>query len=155
MAKPKSRWVCQECGTHSTRFMGRCTDCGTWNSLVEEILSEEPAAGKGKGARSVKPGAGPTPLDSVDSDEIPRILSGIEAVDDVLGGGLVPGSVILLAGDPGIGKSTLLLQISAMIARTAHVLYVSGEESAQQVSHRASRLGITSPRILVDSEQNM
>jgi DNA repair protein RadA/Sms len=155
MAKPKSRWVCQECGTHSSRFMGRCTECGAWNSFVEEILTEEPAAGKGKGARSVKPSAGPTPLDSVDSEEIPRILSGIEAVDDVLGGGLVPGSVILLAGDPGIGKSTLLLQISAMIARTAQVLYVSGEESAQQVRLRAARLGISSPRILVDSEQNM
>lgn len=154
MARTKSRWVCQECGFQATRFLGRCTECQTWNSLVEEIV--ETTSGRGKaGIQPEGKGSGPQLLSAVELDEQERISCGFTGVDEVLGGGLVAGSVILLAGDPGIGKSTLLLQLCQVISKQAKLLYINGEESRQQVKLRAERLQIDAPQMLVDSEQNV
>lgn len=155
MARAKSRWVCQQCGFQASRFLGRCTECQSWNSLVEEIIADEPAGFNGRKANLSEDSQGPRTLASVETDEQSRISCGLAAVNEVLGGGLVPGSVILLAGDPGIGKSTLLLQLSEIISSGLNLLYISGEESRQQVKLRAARLGIKSENILIDSEQNV
>ena len=169
MPKVKSRWVCQECGFQASGFLGKCTDCGSWNSLVEELLNEEvQAAGKknlvarlnaGIGGVTGGQSTGPKSLAEIDINTVTldasRLSTGLTGLDEVLGGGLVPGSVILLAGDPGVGKSTLLLQVANFIARSHKVLYVSGEESASQVKLRASRLGVDNGSILVDSEQDI
>ncbi|HEY9870542.1 MAG TPA: DNA repair protein RadA [Candidatus Obscuribacterales bacterium] len=162
MAKPKSRWVCQQCGFASSKFLGRCTECLAWNSLAEEALPDEAAAALSRGAAPARRGLsatlagdGPRPLDSVELGEWGRFPTGIAGLDEVLGGGLVPGSVILLAGDPGVGKSTLLLRMCELVAGSRPVLYISGEESAGQVKLRAQRLGIQEPGILVDAEQDV
>jgi DNA repair protein RadA/Sms len=168
MAKLKSRWVCQECGFQTFRSLGRCTECGNWNSFVEEIFEDE-SAKKGFAARlSAMPDPAlngrtaetSVPLDQIESTSLEskefRLDTGSPGLDEVLGGGLVPGSVLLLAGDPGIGKSTLLLQVAQTIAQTnKRVLYVSGEESAAQVRLRANRLGISHGNILVTSAQDV
>src|SRR5476651_132694 len=109
--------------------MGKCEQCGAWNSLLEEIVAATPTFGKSKPVTALKP----TVLDDIAVASFPRISSGLAEVDLVLGGGIVPGSVMLLSGDPGIGKSTLVLQIAAALASSAKVLYVSGEESATQI----------------------
>jgi DNA repair protein RadA/Sms len=160
MARAKSRWVCQECGFQTSAFLGRCTDCGTWGSLVEERVQEEASAPKRPAlARMALVGEtkskGPLLLREIETSESDRMLTEIRGLDEVLGGGLVPGSVCLLAGDPGIGKSTLLLQVAKAISAKRKVLYVTGEESAAQVRMRASRLGIESDLLYVDSEQNI
>lgn len=157
MAKAKTRWVCQECGFNTSRFLGKCTECNQWNSFVEEMeqdVSTLPIRVRGA-ALGVTSSTGPQRLDEIDSAEHPRVSTGIKSVDEVLGGGLVPGSVILISGDPGIGKSTFLLQIANEIARHNRVMYVSAEESKQQVRMRAERLGMTSPNMLLDSEHNI
>lgn len=140
MAKPKRRYVCQECGAVSHRWQGQCGDCGEWNTLVEE------AAETRFSARHDLSGGGREiafePLDVAEAPA-PRLGTGIAEFDRALGGGLVPGSAILLGGEPGIGKSTLLLQAAAAIAgRGGEALYVSGEEATAQVRMRASRLGV-------------
>ena len=156
MAKMKSRWVCQECGFQSSRFLGRCTDCGAWSSLTEEIVADGQAAGKSLAAQRPSFGGGqPVRLDQVESAEAHRFATGIAGLDEVLGGGLVPGAVVLIAGDPGVGKSTLLLQVSQRVSTTRPVLYISGEESARQVKLRAERLGLHARGILVDSSQDV
>lgn len=143
MVKLKTQFVCQQCGANYSKWSGRCDNCGEWNTLVEQ----EPAAG-GSGQSSVaKAGSSGKKLTvqsikSAHADkDSGRLTTGIGDLDIVLGGGVVPGSVTLLAGQPGIGKSTLLLQIAANMAAKGSVLYVSGEESAHQVALRASRLG--------------
>ncbi len=136
MAKLVTKYVCQNCAAVYARWMGKCEQCGQWNSLVEEV-SARPAAGS-KSTAAAKP----EHLASIETSATPRVPSGISEVDQVLGGGVVPGSVMLLSGDPGIGKSTLVLQIAAQVAATSPVLYVSGEESAAQVKMRADRLGV-------------
>lgn len=141
MAKPKQQFTCQQCGSTYTKWMGRCENCGEWNTLVEQMPQ---AVGKSAVARSAASGTILTPqeLGSIDPEErMSRISTGIADLDTVLGGGILPGGVTLLAGQPGMGKSTLLLQISAHIARSHAVLYASGEESAHQVKQRAERLG--------------
>ncbi|MFA7340134.1 MAG: DNA repair protein RadA [Candidatus Obscuribacterales bacterium] len=174
MAKGKSRWVCQQCGFQSSRSMGRCTECGNWNSFVEELAPEDDSAKKGFAARlaAVSNGlSGPNgtngpnntggqankalPLSQIDTDESGRLETGMAGLDEVLGGGLMPGSVILIAGDPGVGKSTLLMQVAKNLSRTHQILYITGEESAAQVSLRAGRLGVTSDNVLVAAEQNV
>lgn len=141
MAKAKQIYVCQQCGATSSKWAGRCENCGEWNSLVEQTPS---SAGKSAVAKSATTGR---PLDvsslrSVAADEgLRRLKTGIVDLDTVLGGGILPGGVTLLAGQPGIGKSTLLLQVVSHIASSFSVLYVSGEESAGQVRLRAERLG--------------
>ncbi|KAA0251106.1 MAG: DNA repair protein RadA [Acidobacteria bacterium] len=139
---------CTACGAQSPRWLGRCPECGSWNTLVEEAPVERRAAA----APSAGPSA-PVRLSDVDATEAPRLLLGIEELDRVLGGGLVPGSVVLLGGEPGIGKSTLLLQAAASLAKRAGpVLYVSAEESARQVRMRADRLGAAAEGILLLAE---
>src|SRR5271156_5207491 len=136
MAKLKSRWVCQECGFQTSRFLGRCTECGNWNSLVEEVF-EDDLAKKGFASRlsaspenaiSLPASAKTIPLDQIDGTSVEskqfRLETGSPGLDEVLGGGLVPGSVVLLAGDPGIGKSTLLLQLAKSAAKQYKVLYI-------------------------------
>jgi DNA repair protein RadA/Sms len=117
--------------------MGKCEQCGAWNSMVEEAA---PAASSGR--RGGMTGAKPQPLGAIETKKLPRIPTGIGEADQVLGGGMVPGAVMLLSGDPGIGKSTLVMQVAANVAAKAAVLYVSGEESATQIKLRADRLGV-------------
>jgi DNA repair protein RadA/Sms len=138
MAKARTVYQCAECGGHSPKWQGQCPHCSAWNTLIEAIT-----AGAGTRFESV---AGTksvvTPLASVEAKESRRIRSGLEEFDRVLGGGLVAGGVVLLGGDPGIGKSTLLLQASAALGAAHRTLYVSGEESVEQVALRAQRLGL-------------
>lgn len=141
MVKSKSQFVCQQCGATYGKWSGRCDNCGEWNTLVEQA-----AQSSGKSAVDRSRGSGSilqvTNLRSIDSeDELRRISTGFKDLDIVLGGGILPGGVSLLAGQPGIGKSTLLLQVTAHVAEKYSVLYASGEESAHQVKLRAERLG--------------
>ena len=145
MKPPKAVFVCQECGAQSPKWAGRCADCGAWNSLVEERAED----GAVPGALSAPPryalggGAGARLYADIQMADAPRLATGIEEFDRVLGGGVVPGSLVLLGGEPGIGKSTLLLQAAASFARAAGpVLYSSGEESEHQVKSRGERLGV-------------
>ena len=138
----KKVYVCQECGGSQPKWMGRCPDCGAWDSLQEEKetpRAHRPGAGKRRGA----PAPSVTPLAEVSSSAAGVIAAGIGEFDTVLGGGAVPGSTVLIGGEPGIGKSTLLLQVAGRFAqRGIGTLYVSGEESAAQIKLRADRLGI-------------
>jgi len=141
MVKSRTQFICQKCGASYTKWTGKCENCGEWNSLVEQAPT---SAGASAVARSQNRGKVLTAqtMRSIENDtKFNRISSGIKDFDDVLGGGILPGGVMLLAGQPGIGKSTLLLQIAAYVAKTEAVLYVSGEESAHQVKLRAIRLG--------------
>jgi DNA repair protein RadA/Sms len=142
--KAKNVFVCQECGAQAPKWLGRCTDCGAWNSLVEERVGDPataPAGGNRYGA--LVPGGGAKLYADVESTTTARLSTGIGELDRVLGGGVVPGSMVLLGGEPGIGKSTLLLQAAANVAREiGPVLYSSGEESEHQVKSRGERLGV-------------
>ncbi len=140
MGKSKTVYVCNECGASAPRWLGRCPGCDGWNTLVEErVAPARRAAGGGRGAGQ---GARPTRLGDVRGEEAGRLPTGMEELDRVLGGGAVEGGVTLLGGDPGIGKSTLLMQALARLAAAGHrALYVTGEESAAQVALRAERIG--------------
>ena len=143
MAKAKPLYVCTECGGQSPKWQGQCPHCGTWNTLVETIATPAPARFEGvAGTRSSI-----TPLASVTPRASARVATGLEEFDRVLGGGLVPGGVILLGGDPGIGKSTLLLQAGAALGAAHRTLYVTGEESAEQIALRAQRLALVNAPI--------
>lgn len=149
MPKLKSRFVCQECGSQSVKWQGRCPDCGGWNTFVEEFDSP-------KTASAHMPFAPPSLLSSIDSKEEVRFYSGMEEFDRVLGGGLVSGSLVLIGGAPGIGKSTLLLQAASEVSKNkGSVLYVSGEESLHQTKLRAGRLGLAGEKLYLLSEINL
>jgi len=149
LAKSRSVFVCQECGDTSIKWYGRCPSCGQWGSLVEEVQEKKPT-------NLPSSGEVPRPVTQVGADETKRALTGISELDGVLGGGLVPGSLVLLGGEPGIGKSTLLLQAAKAVAENAgQVLYVSGEESASQVGLRARRLQAMSDNLLLLSNNNL
>lgn len=153
MAKTKTKFICQNCGYESPKWMGKCPGCGTWNSFIEEVLSVEKAS-LGGIRSTVKQKA--FSITEIVGDNEPRYVTPIGELNRVLGGGFVPGSLILVGGDPGIGKSTLLLQVShAMTERDCKVLYVSGEESVKQTKLRADRLGIHTPLLYVLSETNV
>jgi DNA repair protein RadA/Sms len=146
MKKVKTSFFCQNCGHQSLKWAGKCPGCGQWNTFVEEEIRE---AGPGSRAE-LSFNEKPLPIDTIVSDERERVKSGIEEVDRVLGGGIVRGSAVLVGGDPGIGKSTLLLQVMQhLAARGLKVLYVSGEESARQIKMRGERIGATSGNILI------
>ena len=150
---PHSAFVCQSCGSHSPKWVGRCADCGTWNSLVEEKI--QPLKNTSEFERyGLASGSNEASLYSeVDMVTTARLSSGIDEFDRVLGGGIVPGSVVLIGGEPGIGKSTLLLQAAGKIASAAGpVLYASGEESEHQVKYRGQRLGIVDPALYLFAE---
>ncbi|WP_028079279.1 DNA repair protein RadA [Solimonas soli] len=141
MAKAKTQYVCQNCGGTSPKWVGQCPDCGAWNTLTETlaVAAPKPRAGGMSGAANGRV----QKLDEVQLQEEPRSHTGLAEMDRVLGGGIVPGAVILIGGDPGIGKSTLLLQMLAEVQGRLPTLYVTGEESLTQVHLRAKRLGLT------------
>ncbi|MDH3758213.1 MAG: DNA repair protein RadA [Gammaproteobacteria bacterium] len=143
MAKQKTAYVCAQCGAHSVKWAGQCPDCGAWNTLSEFRVAAAAAAS----------GAEATGLDALELDPEERYATGFAEFDRVLGGGLVPGAVVLLGGDPGVGKSTLLQQVSGHVQGAVPVLYATGEESLRQVSQRARRLAIesTSLKVLADT----
>lgn len=149
MAKEKTIYTCQKCGSQSPKWMGKCLDCGEWNSFVEETFSAGGLSTMGT-AKNFTP---PRPLTEINEQEGKHEPTGIPELDRVLGGGLVPGSAILIGGEPGIGKSTLLLETLGKIAAGGKkVLYVTGEESAAQIKMRASRLKIAEERLLIATE---
>lgn len=155
MVKRKTKYVCQECGYESAKWMGKCPECNAWNTLVEEI---EVSSTRDKHTFSggIKSAAKPEKITAIQSQKEPRVTTKMKEFNRVLGGGIVPGSLVLIGGDPGIGKSTLLLQISAQLAeKQLPVLYISGEESTQQTKLRADRLGVTADLLYVLAETNM
>jgi DNA repair protein RadA/Sms len=151
MPRLRSRFVCGSCGFTTARPLGRCPECSAWGALIEEAV--EAAAGASRGAPGG--GADPVPLCEVQGGDVPRRPTGLGEIDRVLGGGLVAGSLVLLGGDPGVGKSTLLLQALGGLARSGPVLYVSGEESREQVAMRGRRLGADAPQLLVLAETRL
>jgi DNA repair protein RadA/Sms len=157
MSKGHSRFVCQACGATQARWMGRCPDCGEWNTMVETLV-EASSRSVLHTNQALVPGTGgqAQPLSEIPFDASARLQVPIEELNRVLGGGIVAGSVVLVSGDPGIGKSTLLLQLASVVsAGAAPVLYVSGEESAQQIKLRAERLGINAPRLYILAETQL
>jgi DNA repair protein RadA/Sms len=150
--KFKTLFVCQQCGKESPKWLGRCPDCGTWNSLVETTVSSSHLSYSRTALKRNKP----QELSKVEKSTLSRLSLGFSEINRVLGGGLVPGSVVLIAGEPGVGKSTLLLQASAMIAKDKQpVGYISGEESINQVKLRAERLNINGEGLLFLSEADI
>ena len=152
MAKAKSVFVCNECGYESPKWLGKCPACGAWNTFFEQKIVESKSTATG---RSIKEKAAPQVLDNVVGKTDTRMDTGIGELNRVLGGGLVNGSLVLLGGEPGIGKSTLILELCDKITGTGKVLYVSGEESAEQVKIRADRLGIKNSNIMFLGETDI
>ena len=156
MAKAKTIYVCGECGYETARWLGRCPDCGNWNTLTEQAVQPEPAVAEKKLKRAPGNDAEALRIDEIPDDALVRCPSGIGELDRVLGGGIVEGSFVLVGGDPGIGKSTLLTQVCAHLSREGvRVLYVSGEESARQIKLRANRLGASGSGFYVLSENDL
>jgi DNA repair protein RadA/Sms len=153
MAKQRVRYVCQTCGATSPRWVGKCPECGTWESYVEETLAA-PAPAKARGARSAATATEVVTLAEVAVTEEQRIVTGINEFDRVLGGGIMAGSIILVGGDPGVGKSTLMAQMCAGLGGRS-ILYVTGEESLRQIRLRADRLGVTNPELRLLAETNL
>ncbi len=151
MAKSKSVYVCSECGAQSPQWLGRCPGCGKFGTLVEE-LAETPAPKKEAKRERGSSFNRPLPLAQIREEKLARVSSGIAELDTVLGGGIVPGSLVLIGGDPGIGKSTLLTEVSAHLSETERVLYVSAEESCSQVKMRCARLKLDSSNLLLLNE---
>lgn len=156
MGKKKTKFVCQECGYESAKWLGRCPGCSTWNSMVEEIERTKPKT-RGVFVHSTDDIISkPVPITTVTTTQEPRIQTNISEFNRVLGGGIVKGSLVLIGGDPGIGKSTLLLQVSAQLAAMQHkVLYISGEESVKQTKLRADRLHVASDQLYVLAETDL
>src|SRR5262245_20429412 len=151
--KAKTSFSCQACGHQSPRWLGRCPDCGGWNTMKEERLA---ATGKGRPAAIKTAQAQATAIAQIETVGEDRRLTRIGEFDRVLGGGVIPGSVVLIGGDPGIGKTTLLLQALPRLSTSAEpVLYVSGEESPRQIKMRGQRLGIDHPRLLILAETSL
>ena len=150
---PTTQFVCSECGYATPKWLGRCPDCGNFNTMQEEVVQTlTPAASKNAGISLQTQTARAIPLCKIGYEKFDRVSSGVEEFDTVLGGGIVRGSLVLLGGDPGIGKSTLLTQVSAHLAKNHKVLYVSAEESCSQVKMRCERLGLNSENLLLLNE---
>lgn len=155
-SKQKTIYVCSECGYESPKWYGKCPDCGEWNTLMEEVRAAEPASSKrapvtASQMQTVKLAS----IQDVDTSEEERYHTGLAELDRVLGGGLVKGSLVLLGGDPGIGKSTMLLQICQYLGQVHSILYISGEESVRQIKLRADRLGVDCANLYVVSETDI
>ena len=151
MAKSKTVFVCSECGNESSKWLGKCPACNSWNTFYEQKIVETKSKEKAGNTVSIAP----QKLNSYEAKETIRIHTGFQELDRVLGGGLVKGSLTLLGGEPGIGKSTLILQICDKVKGEGKVLYVSGEESAEQIKLRADRLGINNEDILFLGETDI
>lgn len=160
VSKPKKAFVCNDCGADFGKWQGQCSECGVWNSVVELRLGSSSSANAGRTVSfsgytgSTTPGATQT-LSSINLSELPRFSSGSGEFDRVLGGGFVPGSVVLIGGNPGAGKSTLLLQTLCKLAAHTQALYITGEESLQQVAMRAQRLGLPTNKLQVLSDTSV
>ena len=160
--KLKTVYVCSNCGETSPRWMGRCPSCGSWNTMNEDVVAEAPKAGTAaaRQAAAARP-EGVTSLTARRLSEIStteeksRILTGISELDRVLGGGIVLGGVVLLSGEPGVGKSTMLLQLCGAISNQHSVLYITGEESVRQVKLRAARLKVPQDNIFLAAENDV
>ena len=153
MAKKKTKFVCQECGAESIKWLGKCPACGKWNTLVEEIVEETEIQSKHALTTAYET---PRRIAEVDLAELPRFSTGSGELDRVLGGGLIPGSIVLIAGDPGVGKSSLTLAVCAYIAKNnRRVLYVTGEESSRQIRMRAERLNALADELFICAENNL
>ena len=153
-AKEKTMWFCTECGADSPKWAGRCPQCGAWNTMVEERVAAPPSAAKGRLHRSLAPTGKPQLVSEIVTVDEPRIQMPSEELNRVLGGGLVPGSMVLVGGEPGIGKSTLVLQ-NILAIRSRRILYVSGEESAVQIRMRADRIGRVSDNCYIVTETSL
>lgn len=150
--KSKTVYVCTECGFESPKWMGKCTECGEWNTMVEEVrLPQKTAVSAPKPSHAFSA----RPLSEISASDEHRFVTGISELDRVLGGGIVKGSVVLLSGDPGIGKSTILLQVCSALQDRLSILYVSGEESAIQIKLRAKRIGVDSDSVSVMTETDV
>jgi DNA repair protein RadA/Sms len=152
MAKAKTNYTCTECGGISNKWAGKCPACGQWNTLVETLVEASSGNRYSNQPQSLAQTAPVLSLSDIEAIDVPRFGTGIEEFDRVLGGGLVPGGVVLIGGDPGIGKSTLLLQALANISRDKQVLYVSGEESGSQIALRARRLAVDAKDLKLQAE---
>lgn len=152
--KNTTQFICNQCGYVSTKWMGRCPNCNEWNTLTEQAVAPESAHRSAK-APARAPVAKPLPLSEISYEEFSRFSSGLGELDNVLGGGIVPASLVLLGGDPGIGKSTILTQVAGVVAKDKKVLYVSAEESAFQVKMRCRRLGVDGSSLYVVTENNL
>jgi DNA repair protein RadA/Sms len=153
MSKQKTSYCCQTCGTHHPKWTGQCTGCFAWNTIIEEINNPTPSSTRYQGFAASESNI--TRMSDVMLHEEIRLPSGSQELDRVLGGGIIKGSVILIGGDPGIGKSTLLLQAVAHLSKTAKTLYVTGEESPQQITLRARRLGLPDKEIWLLAETHV
>ncbi|QEY34066.1 DNA repair protein RadA [Caproiciproducens galactitolivorans] len=153
MAKSKSIYICSECGFESAKWYGKCPGCGQWNSMNEEF--REPAASKNAGTSVVHSLNKPISINEISTTDEERYHTGLSELDRVLGGGIVKGSLILISGEPGIGKSTILLQICEYLGRSLKILYVSGEESSRQIKLRAARLGVKSENLYILTETDV
>src|SRR5690554_2963155 len=155
MAKIRTSYFCQNCGAESPKWTGKCPACGEWNTYVEELVQKE-EKGRGNwqyGSDKAKRSPAPRKLQDISDEKFTRLVTNDQELDRVLGGGIVPGSLILIGGEPGIGKSTLMLQIVLMLGQTK-VLYVSGEESESQIKMRAERMKLPQENCYILSETN-
>lgn len=152
MAKSKTVFFCTECGNETPKWQGKCPACGSWNTIVEGESQPKKAVSRQLLGNSASK---PVPVAEVESDTESRFSTGMPELDRVLGGGVVEGSLVLVGGAPGIGKSTLLLQLCGSCARARKVLYVTGEESGRQLKMRADRLGVSSPGLFVLVETSL
>lgn len=150
--KIKTVYVCSECGYETPRWMGQCPECNEWNTLEEQVIAEKKSTTSFAASISKKASASAKSLSQIDITDEQRYITGITELDRVLGGGIVKGSVVLLSGDPGIGKSTILLQICESVKNKLNVLYISGEESPVQIKLRAKRLGVSGENVTVIPE---
>src|SRR5881396_1100795 len=151
MAKERSIYTCTECGGTSPKWLGKCPSCSAWNTLLESV-AEAPAKNRYQSLAKSQPVA---TLSEIEASDVDRQPTGIEELDRVLGGGIVAGGVVLIGGDPGIGKSTLLLQALDSLSRSMPTLYVTGEESGAQVALRSRRLGLDGSKVRVLAEINL
>lgn len=149
----KSVYVCSECGFESAKWYGKCPGCGQWNTMNEEVKETAPVKGSFSAARPSL--HRPVRIDEISTEEEARYHTGLTELDRVLGGGIVKGSLILISGEPGIGKSTILLQICEFLGQTLRILYVSGEESSRQIKLRAARLGVNSENLYILTETDV
>lgn len=147
--KTKTQYACQQCGHSSPKWIGRCPSCGEWNTFVEEKITPVAAGGPASWDSS------PIPFTEITGVETPRVSTGVQEFDRVLGGGVVAGALVLLGGDPGVGKSTLMLDVASHLARSNVVLYASGEESAQQIKMRGERLAVSTRDLHIYAEMSV